>query len=499
MPTVLVLYPGPPAIRRHQLRRYRWALRLLGFRTVLADDTAGPEDLCAFDEVLRLPPTHEVAEAVGLLERFCARRRIDGLLAQWEPSLPAGSLLAHSLGLPGPGVEAAFRSINKLLCRRVLARAGVPVPAFSLAERAEDVERFARLHGYPVVLKAVASTLSRLVTLVGDAGQVEAAVRRMRERLAMAPDVRRLVAFARAAGLDPGCDPAREFLVEAFCPGAPVETDGVVFRGEPLCYGVTEQVLSTPPRFCVEGYLLPAERAERATGRIEEVSRAAIQAVGLSDTGFSVELREAADAVRVIEVNGRLGWDEGFGDLFAALTGEQPIYQAAQVAIGRRPRWRPKAVAAAVAYASCLEDAQVARVPEPREIREAERAGAWAPGALAPGALARVQVGVAVAQGTRIWTLGQPQARPHLAWALASDRRSSRAAYQRAKAAVDRLRFELEPVFAEQDEVLAVAAETWASTRISLASRPPTDSEAAAGGPDLECNLPPWHARLTAP
>ena len=445
MPTVLVLYPGLSDIRRHHLRRHRWALRLLGFHIVLADDTVDPEDLRAFDEVVPLPPAEEVGEAVGILERFCDGRRIDGVLAQWEPSLPAGSLLAHALGLPGPGVEAAFRSINKLVCRQVLERAGVPVPAFALAESAEDVKRFACRHGYPVVLKAVASTLGRLVTLVGDDGQVEAAVRGMRDRLALTPDVRRLVSFARAAGLDAGCDPTREFLVESFCPGVPVETDGVVFRGEPLSYGITEQVLSPPPCFCVEGYLLPAERGEGATRRIEEVSRAAIEAVGLRDAGFSVELREAEDAVRVIEVNGRLGWDEGFGDLFEALTGDQPLLHAAQVALGRRPGWRPKPAAAAVAYTSCHEDALVTRVPDPREIREAERAGA--------------RVAVMVSQGARTWTLNQPQARPHLAWAIATDRRSSRAAYQRARAAVDRLRFDLEPVAGEDAGAPAVAAD----------------------------------------
>jgi biotin carboxylase len=430
--TVLVLYPGSPAIRRQQLRRYRWAIRLLGFRTVLADDTAGPEDRRAFDEVLPLPPAHQVGEAVEVLRAFCSRRRIDGILAQWEPSLPAGALLAEALGLPGPGVEPALRSINKYLCRQVLASAGVPVPAFALVRTAAEVERFAWAHGYPVVLKAVASTLSRLVTLVAAPARVEAAVGRMREGLPTAPDVRRLVAFARAAGLDLGCDPGREFLVEAFCPGAPVETDGVVCGGEPLSYGVTEQVMSAPSRFCIEGYLLPAERSAAATARIEEVSRAAIGAVGLADTGFSVELREAEEAVRVIEVNGRLGWDEGFADLFEATTGEKPIYHAVQVAIGKRPRLRRKPGAAAVAYASCHEDARVLRVPGRREVRAAERAGA--------------RVGLAIAEGGRIWRFGQPKALPHLAWAVATDRGSSRAAYERARAAVERLAFELEPV-----------------------------------------------------
>src|SRR6185369_16165449 len=174
--------------------------------------------------------------------------------------------------------------------------------------------------------KATASALGRLVTLVRSPEDVEASVARVQAGLPTSTDLVRLASFARAARLDLGYDPFAEFLVEAFAGGDPVETDGVVSGSEPLSFGVTAQVLTPPPLFFVEGYLLPADRPAADIDAIERVSDAAIAALDLADTGYSIEMRIAEGRPLVIEVNGRLGWDEGFGDLFEVVTGVQPAF-----------------------------------------------------------------------------------------------------------------------------------------------------------------------------
>jgi 5-(carboxyamino)imidazole ribonucleotide synthase len=52
-----------------------------------------------------------------------------------------------------PGPDALVHAQDKLVLRRALQEAGEPQPAWTPAERAEDVERFAADHGWPVVLK----------------------------------------------------------------------------------------------------------------------------------------------------------------------------------------------------------------------------------------------------------------------------------------------------------------------------------------------------------
>ncbi len=430
--TVLILYPGNPRLRRQHFARYRWKVRALGFRTVLADEHVSAEDAEIFDEVVAMPPAAELAAARAALAPVLGRRRIDAVLAQWEPSLPLGSLLGRELAVPGPSPEAAFLTINKLRCRIELAGAGVGVPAFARVATAAEVRRFADQNGYPVVLKAASSALCRLVTFVPDAAAVEAAVEALRAGLPRSPDVARLTTFAAAARLDPGCDPEREFLVESYAQGALVETDGVLYGREPLTFGISEQVLTPPPRFRIEGYLVPADGGEERLERIAATSDAALAALGLADTGFSIEMVDGQAGVAVIEVNGRLGWDEGLGELLETRTGSQPIVHAAFIALGRRPRFdRPPRERAALAYASCHEAATVVAVPDRAQLKAIERQGH--------------RVGLNVEAGARIFDDRDFRAAPHLAWVLAKDRTSSRAAYAAARTALAELRFELDP------------------------------------------------------
>lgn len=435
MPNILALYPGMVGFRQEQVKRHRSLLRTLGVRLVLADDYVLDSDRELFDETLELPPPECVGEAWPILDRYRRSHAIDGVLAQSEGALLLGALVCDALGLPGITPRAALLCTSKLLCRRELERAHLAQPRFTLACDGDGVRAFAQRSdvGYPVVLKGVASALGRLVTLVRDERDVEPAVERVVRGLAGSIDIRRLSEFAALTGFELGCDPRREFLVESFAAGDPIETDGVVVGSKARSFGVTEQVLSAQPNFFLEGYLLPADRPAHEIAAIEALSDAALAALGVSNTGYSIEMRMRAGQASIIEVNGRLGWDEGFGDMFAAVTGRQPELEAFQVALGSSPAIvRTRGQTAALAYASCYEDRVVARIPTPEETAAIARDG--------------LSIGLAVYAGCRMYAPPHPDTTPHLAFALATHPDSSRAAYAHARAAVERLEFGLAPV-----------------------------------------------------
>lgn len=430
MTTILVLYPGTIGFRQREAKLQRAHLRDRGVRLALADDYLVDTDRAAFDEVIELPPPEHVREACSVLDGWRASNTIDAVWMQSEAALLAGSLTCDALGLPGIAPRAALACANKFLSRCELERAGVPQPSFALARDAHGVRAFARRPdiGYPIVLKGVASTLGRLVTLVRDESAIDAAVAHVTRGIALSTDIQRLCEFASVAGFDLGCDPHRDFLVESFAHGDPVETDGLVVGRTARSLGVTQQVLTAPPLFFLDGYLNPADRSERELAEIESVSDAAIAALGVSNTGYSIEMRIRDGRVSVIEVNGRLGWDEGFSDLFAAASGRRPGLEALDLALGRRvdsastPRTH-----AALAYASCYDDCTVDRLPGAHDIARIEASG--------------VSIGLAVYVGCPVYAPPHPSTTPHLAYALATDSASSRAAYARARAAVDQLEF----------------------------------------------------------
>ncbi len=420
MPTLLMLYPAYGTVSTHEVCRH--AGTIPGLRLVLADNEPTTSDLDIFDEVWELPPPERLAEAYGLLCRWCEKSPPDGIFMQSERGLLLGALLARDFGLRGPSVDAAHLCANKYLQRVVLSRAGIGNPQFSLAESAADVRRLAREYGFPVVLKCVISTMSRLVTLVREPADIDAAVARMSAALAESLDVARLVSFAETGQVDLGCDPRRQFLVESFLEGDMVETDGLVIGEEPFTFGVSEQVQSVDPPFFIEAYLFPADCTD--SGPVELVSDAVIKAIGLGDTGFSIEMRVRGDAIRIIEVNGRLGWDDGFSDLFQVRTHQERILQAQQVALGTRPELtRDLSRFAALAYRCCYYDGLVDDLPNREELERLGRDG--------------LKFGLSTNKGARFFAPPHPEVYPHVAWALATHPGSSRSAYEIARQALE--------------------------------------------------------------
>jgi len=429
--TVLVLYPRSASFRGADFERYEGALNAFGIRLILGDDDAAPSFLRLFETHVVLPRPEEVEDAWDVLRTFLEDSAIpvDAVFAQTESAMALGAIASRHLGVPGTSVEAAYACTNKHVCRGLLASAGVPQPRYGLAASAADALRVVADAGagFPVVLKGVASACQRLVTRVGDEGELASAFRSVQARLATSLDIRRLESFERVAGIEPSCDPRRELLVEELAPGAPLETDGHVRAGMPCIYGVTEQVHARRPDFFIEGYLLPADRAAEDLARIEAVSDAALRAIGLREGCFSLEIRDDGEQARVIEINGRLGCDEGFGDLFEAVVGLHPALLALQLALGLEPRPVPRPVRAALAYRCHYGEGVVARVPEAAELDELRRDG--------------TRVGVNVRPGERTEAPGHPDIHPHLAYVLELDAHSSRGAYERARAVADGMSF----------------------------------------------------------
>lgn len=431
------LYPGDADPRRELLERQRAWLRENSIELILADDSIAPSDRELYADLIELPPADQPGAAARALVEWARRNRVDGVLVQTEWALLAGALALRELSLPGPSLEAALRCTGKHLTRAALAAADHPQPRFMITRGADDaalVRRFAADHGFPLMLKAAASTMARLVTKVDGDVEIESAVARLKSGLATSRDVFRFHDFARHARLDPGIDATQHFLVESFAAGDPVEADGFVVNGRAKCFGALEQVMTPPPRFYVEGYLLPADRTPTDAARIRATGERAAELLGLDTSGFSVELREDGGAARVIEVNGRLGEDEGLRLLFERAIGADPFRISVALALGERPRFEVRETPRhALAYACSFVEGRVERVPSAAEVA-------------ALGADAAVCVKV----GDAMHAPPHPDTFPHVAWALDSHPTSSRAAFAEARERVSRLRVAMRSTLEER-------------------------------------------------
>ena len=452
MKRVLVLYPGLVESRAAILRPHRWRLRLGGIRLTLADEEVVAGDAAAFHGVLELPAPEDAAAAWDALAAYLDRVPHDAIVAQSEPSLLLGARAAREFGLKGPSVAAAAATVIKPRTRAILHEAGVAQPQFTLARSAADVRRFGERVGWPVVIKGVASSRQRLVIRVRGSGDADEAVTQLCARMGTARDVRRLVAFTALEELDLGCDPFRDFLVESFAPGIPVECDGVVDGDRVHSFGVCEQIPSAQSEFFIDGYVLPARLAATARNELEQQTQRALRAIGFRNSGYSVEYRHEGSKARLIEINGRLGWDEGLSELHEEVCGALPAVVALRLALGKRiAALRPRRHAA-LRYSSCLAGGVVERVPSAAELR----------------AISSRQVSCEVHpdRGATLLPAEHPDSRPHVAHVLATDRDSSDRALGRAEAALTKIDVRVRSVDAVASPTsLSVAAAATASQR----------------------------------
>ncbi|CDZ41441.1 Phosphoribosylglycinamide synthetase ATP-grasp (A) domain protein [Neorhizobium galegae bv. officinalis] len=196
-----------------------------------------------------------------------------------------GELCRH-FGLPGPNPESIERCCDKFVQRRLLAKAGIQMPAYRLARTALEVEAAAAAIGLPVIVKPAIGT--------GSAG-----VRLCRSDVELAKHTASLL-----GGTQVQQSPAR-ILVEEFAEGPLYSVD--TMGDAVIAVGVAE--FSGLPQFVPYESMFPASLTDRELSNITDVSLRCLEALGLAWGPTNIEFRWTNRGPVLIEVNPRLpGW-----------------------------------------------------------------------------------------------------------------------------------------------------------------------------------------------
>jgi biotin carboxylase len=254
------------------------------------------------------------AEGDALVDLICREARLVGaraVLTLSEYAVVAVARASRRLGLAGAGahVEAAR---DKRLMRRRWHEAGVPVPGFAEIHRASDIDRaFDRLRP-PLLLKAAWSAGSTAHVRVHDPAEAGRAWQLGRSVMAESASLGYAELHSARGGVS-------DFLLEEIVTGDAtawfpddrwgdyVSVEGIVADGvhHPLC--VTGRMPTIPP-FTERAGLAPVALPEGAQRRIEEVSRQAVDALGLENCATHTEIKLGAGGqMWVIETAARFG------------------------------------------------------------------------------------------------------------------------------------------------------------------------------------------------
>ena len=251
------------------------------------------------DELVEQLVTH--AKAVGA----------DAILTLSEFAVLAVAHAADRLGLAGAG-PGILRARDKRRMRAAWAAADVPIPRFRRVDSAEDVRDAISTLTPPLLLKPAwgAGSVAQMVLEKPD--DAASAWSRTEEELLAGSQV----GINELYAADTDRDRLVEEIVEGFAEGwyedgsgygDYVSVEGIVAEGTYHPLAITAK-LPTVPSFVEVASASPCVLPEPRQRRIEEVSRRAVDALGLRTCGTHTELKLGADGrLAVIETGARFG------------------------------------------------------------------------------------------------------------------------------------------------------------------------------------------------
>ena len=301
---------------------------------------------------------------------------VDAVTGYWD--FPVTSLipvLCERYGLPSTSLESIVKCEHKYWSRLEQTKVTDACPRFGLVDLAATPPRLPDGLEFPVWLKPVKSTSSKLAYQVGDEKELASAVDRIRAGVGQVGGP--FDAVLRRVSLPPEVADvgAQACLAEEAVCGAQVTVEGYRHHHEPHVYGVVDSVCY-PGTSCFLRYQYPSTLPAHLQRRVSDVAKAVVARMGLRSTTFDIEffVDTASDRVWLLEVNPRLS--QSHARLFEAVDGMSHLHCMVTLALGRpphMPRGEGRAAVAAKWFVRRFTDGVVRRVPSPEEIEKLER------------------------------------------------------------------------------------------------------------------------------
>jgi formate-dependent phosphoribosylglycinamide formyltransferase (GAR transformylase) len=270
----------------YQTRVFAGAAGRLGFELTLATDRCHVLDDPWGDQAIPLRFEDPKVAAESISGEF------GGVVAVGDRPAYIASLVAERLGLRFSPPDAVAACRDKFLARERFRQAGLLTPSFRRAGFDANVAAEAAAAIYPCVLKPVGLSASRGVIRANNPNEFLAAFERIRA-LVESPELRRLDE-TRAAVVE-SFIPGREFALEGLLTGGKLRTLAIFDKPDPLEGPFFEETI----------YTTPSREPENVQFAIQETTKSAVQALGLTDGPVHAEMRVNDRGVWMLEIAAR--------------------------------------------------------------------------------------------------------------------------------------------------------------------------------------------------
>lgn len=286
------------------------------------------------------------------------------------PGAALASVLAKTLGLPGPDPRLSLICQHKYLSRVAQARI-LPdaVPAFwpiDVAEHAALPDGIA----FPVFVKPMKSFFSIGAQRIGTAAELAEAKRRWIALDDFFLPLERLL--EREAGVEIG---SMRLIAEGLLKDHQVTVEGYAFSGEISILGVVDSIFF-PGTLAFSRFDYPSALPDGVQERMAEMARRLMGGLGFDNGLFNIEMMYdgCEDRIAIIEINPRMA--SQFADLYEKVDGTNSYEVLLDIGTGVRPspkRRQGRYQFAASYVLRTFEDCLVAALPSDSQLAELEQ------------------------------------------------------------------------------------------------------------------------------
>lgn len=252
-----------------------------------------------------------IVEKEAILEK-CKEIGIDGICTiASDVAAPTVAYVAQKLGLNANSYESSLKANNKFLMREALSQAGVKCPRYSMFRSAKETE--GNDFKFPLIVKPSDRSGSLGVSKVHN-----------HEELRKAVD--EAVSFSFKG----------EAMVEEFIEGREISVEFISYHGVHYPLQITDKVTTGAPHFVELEHHQPADLTEAQFKEIYNITRKALDALGLTDGASHSEYKITENGdIYVMEIGGRMGGDFIGSDLVRLSTGYDFVKGVIEVSLGK--------------------------------------------------------------------------------------------------------------------------------------------------------------------
>lgn len=271
-------------------------------------------------------------------ERIDKHGKIDGIASYYDfPGTMLVPIIAEKYGLPGPTLESVAKCENKYWSRleqnKVIAK---HIPQFKAFDPSDE-DAFEKISMItPYWIKPIKSFRSFLAYQINGEAQFYTNMEEVRKHIDFLSEPFNHL-MKKYNMPEEFTDIPERCIAESSITGHQCTVEGYVSNGNVVVYGIVDSIREGD-RSSFSRYEYPSSLPQEIQFRMADVSRRAIQQIGLNNSPFNIEYfyNTTADEVYLLEINPRIS--QAHTDIFEKIHGISHHSIMLNLALGQKPK-----------------------------------------------------------------------------------------------------------------------------------------------------------------